>query len=208
MACASTALRNLRPGVKRLGEDLLKASGRDATALCVVEDGRDVDQRASLFVGTEAAIHRVRRPDVVVFADFDQELFASRFRASEIASGLLIAAARQAESGLVVQTHAPDHPLLRALAVRRFDDYAAAETAARRDLSLPPFSVLAAFGGKRGSEVAQALGSRHGLSVSSSGEGAVIRFHDARQMTTLMEELANGDESLKDVRIHVDPPRL
>jgi len=208
-ACASPSLRNLRPGVKRLGEDLLKASGRDASALCVVEDGRDVDQRASLFVGTEAAIHRVRRPDVVVFADFDQELFSARFRASEIASGLVIAAARQVESGLVVvQTHAPDHPLMQALGARRFDDYVVAESTARRALSLPPFSVTAAFSGKRGAEVAHALGSRHDLPMSSFGEGVVIRFRDAEQMMTLFEELANGVESLKDVRIHVDPPRL
>ena len=209
LACASPSLRNLRPGVKRLGEDLLKASGRDDSALCVVEDGRDVDQRASLFVGTEAAIHRVRRPDVVVFADFDQELFAARFRASEIASGLIIAAARQVETGLVVvQTHAPDHPLIRALRDRRFDDYASAESTSRRELSLPPFSVTAALGGKRGTEVAHALSVKHGLPVSTHGEGAVIRFRDAQQMITVFEEVANGSESMKDVRIHVDPPRL
>ena len=209
LVCASTSLRNLRPGVKRLGEDLLKASGRDNAALCVVEEGRDVDQRASLFVGTEAAIHRVRRPDVVVFADFDQELFAARFRASEIASGLIIAAARQVESGLVVvQTHAPEHVLMRALCDRRFDDYALAESTARRELSLPPFSVTAALGGKRGSEVALALAAKHGLPMSAHGEGTVIRFRDAQQMIAVLEEAATGSESMKDVRIHVDPPRL
>ncbi|MEN9300805.1 MAG: putative primosomal protein n [Actinomycetota bacterium] len=209
LVCASTSLRNLRPGVKRLGDDLLKASGRDDSALCVVEEGRDVDQRASLFVGTEAAIHRVRRPDVVVFADFDQELFAARFRASEIASGLIIAAARQVEAGLVVvQTHAPDHVLMRALRDRRFDDYAVAESTARRELSLPPFSVTAALGGKRGSEVAHSLAAKHGLPMSGHGEGAVLRFRDAQQMIAVLEDAATGSESMKDVRIHVDPPRL
>ena len=209
VACASTSLRNLRPGIKRLGEDLLKASGRDPSALCVVEDGRDVDQRASLFVGTEAAIHRVRRPDVVVFADFDQELFATRFRASEIASGLIIAAARQVDSGLVmVQTHAPDHPLMRALRDRRFDDYVAAETMARRHLSLPPFSVMAALSGKRGLEVANAISSRYDVAVSVDGGATVVRFRDVQQMISVFDELGETPESLKDVRIHVDPPRL
>ena len=209
LSCASTTFRNLRPGVKRLGEDLLKASGRSASSLCVVEEGGEVDQRANLFVGTEAALHRVRRPDVVVFADFDQELFASRFRATEIAAGLVISAARQVGDGvLVIQTHAPDHHLFHALRERRFDEFTAIESRGRRELMLPPFSVVASFGGAGGPDVAKMLASRHDLAFWMSGDRAVVRFSDSDQMISVVNGARQELNSFKDVRIHVDPPRL
>ncbi len=209
LGCSSTTFRNLRPGVKRLGDDLLKASGRAPSALCVVEDGGEVEQRASLFVGTEAALHRVRRPDVVVFADFDQELFAPRFRATEIAAGLIVAAARQVDGGvLVVQTHAPEHHLVRALRERKFDTFAEIETKARRELNLPPFSVVASFGGAGGPAAARLLSEGHDLATWATGERAVVRFRDANQLMSVLESAADELHALKDVRIHVDPPRL
>ena len=209
LGCSSTKFRNLRPGVKRLGDDLLKASGRAASSLCVVEEGGEVEQRASLFVGTEAALHRVRRPDVVVFADFDQELFAPRFRASEIAAGLVVSAARQVDGGaVVVQTHAPGHHLLQALRDRRFDTFAQIESNVRRELALPPFSVVVSFGGAGGAEAARSLTSRHDLLAWSSGDKTVVRFLDANQLILALEGSADELHRLKDVRMHVDPPRL
>ena len=44
-----------------------------------------------MIVGTEAALHRVTETDVVAFLDFDQELLAPRYRASEEAFALLAA---------------------------------------------------------------------------------------------------------------------
>lgn len=209
LACSSTTFRNLRPGVKRLGDDLLKASGRSESSLCVVEDGGEVEQRASLFVGTEAVLHRVRRPDVVVFADFDQELFAPRFRATEISAGLVIAAARQVDNGLlVIQTHAPEHHLFHALRERRFDDFAAVESKGRRELMLPPYSVVASFGGAGGPDAAHLLAGRHDLPFWMSGERAVLRFRDPDQMMSALADSEDEMNALKDVRIHVDPPRL
>ena len=209
LGCSSTTFRNLRPGVKRLGEDLLKASGRAASSLCVVEDGVEVEQRASLFVGTEAALHRVRRPDVVVFADFDQELFAPRFRATEIAAGLIVAAARQVDGGtLVIQTHVPEHHLLQAVRERRFDAFAEIESKARRELNLPPFSVVASFGGAGGSEAARLLSSKYDLAAWANGERAVVRFRDANHMISILNNEHEELSMFKDVRIHVDPPRL
>ena len=168
-----------------------------------------MEQRASLFVGTEAALHRVRRPDVVVFADFDQELFAPRFRASEIAAGLVVSAARQVDGGaVVVQTHAPGRHLLQALRDRRFDTFAQIESNVRRELALPPFSVVVSFGGAGGAEAARSLTSRHDLLAWSSGEKTVVRFLDANQLILALEGSAGELHRLKDVRMHVDPPRL
>ena len=49
---------------------------------------------ARVVVGTEAALHRVRDADAVVFLEFDSELLAPRFRAAEQALALLARAAR------------------------------------------------------------------------------------------------------------------
>ena len=55
-------------------------------------------RRPTLFVGTEAVLHRVPRADVVAFLDFDDELLAPRFRADEQALALLARAARLARA--------------------------------------------------------------------------------------------------------------
>lgn len=209
-SCAGTVFKNLRPGVKRLGEDLLKASGRNADELCVVDAASEVVQRASLFVGTEAAIHRVRDPDVIVFADIDQELLAPRYRASEIVGGLSIAAARAVGDGLVVvQTHVPRHPLLVALAGGEIGTYLQAETETRRLLRLPPFSVLVSFAGAGGKSVAEHIAVDGGLDSWGDDHATVVRFPDRKAFLTSLsadESLERG--SVRDVRIHVDPPRI
>ena len=209
-SCGSTSLRNLRPGIKRLGEDLLKASGRPPSALAVVDSGTDVDQRATLFVGTEAAIHRVRKPDVVVFADIDQELFAPRFRASEITAGLIASAARAVGDGrVVVQTHSPRHRLMEALRTMDLDSYCANEEITRRQLRLPPFAVLASFGGAGGAELAALLVADGRLDSWSNADETVVRFSDAEQLVTLMSALQDrAGFDRRAVRVHVDPPRI
>ena len=49
---------------------------------------------ADVYVGTEAALHRLESADVVAFLDFDQELLAPRYRAAEEALALLVLASR------------------------------------------------------------------------------------------------------------------
>lgn len=209
-SCGSATLRNLRPGIKRLGDDLLKASQRPRNALAVVDSGTAVDQEATLFVGTEAAIHRVRKPDVVVFADIDQELFTPRFRASEIAAGLIASAARSVGDGrVVVQTHSPRHRLIDALGKMDFAGYCATELDMRRHLRLPPFAVLGSFGGAEGPAFAAKLVATGGLDSWTSGEEAVVRFTDPDQLVTLMNEVAkDGEVARRAVRVHIDPPRV
>ena len=70
-----------------------------------------------MVVGTEAVLHRIPAK-LVAFLDLDQELFAQRVRAGQQAAGLLARAARLVgarERGgrLLLQTHAPEHPMVR-----------------------------------------------------------------------------------------------
>lgn len=208
--CGSVVLRNLRPGIKRLADDLLKASGRPQSSLAVVESSSEVDQQASLFVGTEAAIHRVRKPDVVVFADIDQELFAPRFRASEITAGLIASAARSVGDGrVVVQTHSPHHRLIEALQGMDLGGYCAAELQSRRQLRLPPFAVLGLFGGAGGTALAAHLVAAGGLDSWSNADEMVVRFDNATQLVTLMNGASDFDDvDRRTARVYIDPPRV
>jgi len=210
LECGATSMRNLRPGIKRLGEDLFKASGRSPGALAVVDAESEIDQRASLFVGTEAAIHRVRRPDVVVFIDVDQELFAPRYRAAEITAGLVISAARAVGEGRVVlQTRAPRHPLMEALRTMNLESHLVNEYRTREELRLPPFSVHGSFGGPDGAAVAEVIAVAAGLDSWVSGDETVVRFTDTTQLASLLEgAIADSKIDRRSVRLHIDPPRV
>ncbi len=77
-------------------------------------------------VGTEAALHRVDRADVVAFLDIDQHLLAPRFGAGEEALALLARAARlvggrDGGGRLLVQTRVPDHEVAAGRRPRRPD---------------------------------------------------------------------------------------
>ncbi|MCY4037712.1 MAG: hypothetical protein OXF64_09720, partial [bacterium] len=116
-ACGSTAMRNLRAGVKRVREEveaLVRAPVAEATA-----GGYDGPPTARVVVGTEAVLHLGRPFDLVAFLELDQELLAPRFRAREQAFALIARAARIAgpRNGggrIVLQTRLPDDPVVTA----------------------------------------------------------------------------------------------
>ncbi len=149
--CGSGALANLRPGIKRLREELAAAAGREVIEVSGADgDGEPVD--AGIYVGTEAVLHRIRRADTVAFLDLDAELLAPRYRAAEQAMGLLVRAARlvgpRADGGrLIVQTRLPRHPVVDAALYADPGRLAATEQASRRALGFPPFGALASVGG-------------------------------------------------------------
>jgi primosomal protein N' (replication factor Y) len=208
VGCGSTALANLRPGVGRLLEDLHKASGRRDDDVCAVTSASaEIDQSCGLFVGTEAAVHRVRQPDVVVFADFDQELLAPRYRAAEIAASLVVAAARRVGNGrVVIQTHAPGHPLLRALAGGSIEEFVRAEQATREVLGLPPFGAIAQIKGAGASAYASGFSGNLLLDVVTADDVCLVR---SRSLDALLDALASHTPPKgARVTIQVDPPRV
>ncbi|MDE0215917.1 MAG: hypothetical protein OXN79_04975, partial [bacterium] len=90
--CGSTAMRNLRAGIKRVREEieaLVRTPVAEATG-----GGYVGPPTARVVVGTEAVLHLGRPFDVVAFLEFDQELLAPRFRAREQALALIARAAR------------------------------------------------------------------------------------------------------------------
>jgi primosomal protein N' (replication factor Y) len=201
-ACGASRFANLRPGVTRLREELEAAAGRPVASVTGADD--HVPPVADIYVGTEAVLHRVRAADVVAFLEFDSELLAPRFRASEQALALIVRAGRMAPE-VLIQTFSPGHEVLDA--ARHGDPAAvlAAERSRRALLGLPPFGALAVVSGPGAADVAAQL--RAPLEVGGDGtDRFVVR---ARDWTTLGLALNATDRpSGSRVRIEVDPARL
>ncbi|MDE0267539.1 MAG: hypothetical protein OXI96_00665 [Acidimicrobiaceae bacterium] len=89
--CGSTVLRNLRVGVTRACEELA-AFASEPVGQLTAESESIPSQR--IIIGTEAVLRRMRSAYVVIFLDFDQELLATRQRATFKALMLLMWAAR------------------------------------------------------------------------------------------------------------------
>jgi len=214
--CSSAKFLTLKPGVSKLREEIAQAAGRKIADVVEVTGGGDdaesVDQSKMLFVGTEAALHRVHEADTVVFLDIDQELAAPRYRASEIVGSLLVHAARlvgRSELGgkVMVQTHSIDSPVLQAMATLHIDEYLHSVSEMRSYMKLPPFGALAQLSGTKIDEAMNDLAKNVFVHVSASSDGSyLVKASDWQVLADALSEV----ESTKGVRlkIQVDPARV
>lgn len=214
--CSSAKFLTLKPGVSKLREEIAQAAGRKVSDVVEVTAGGDnetaVDQAKMLYVGTEAALHRLHDADTVVFLDIDQELAAPRYRASEIVGTLLVHAARlvgRSHRGgkVMVQTHSVDSPVLQAMATLRIDQYLQSVTEMRRSMKLPPFGALAQLSGSSIDEAMEELQRNVFVHVSASSRGSyLVRAADWQVLADVLSEV----EVPKGVRlkVEVDPGRV
>ena len=126
---------------------------------------------SDIYIGTEAALHRVERASHIVFLEFDQELLAQRFRAAEQAASLLIRSARiigKRDDGgrLIVQTRQPDHEVLQAVLHANPEKLIETESERRKLLQLPPYSALAQISGASASEMVKSLSQISGIEMN------------------------------------------
>lgn len=206
--CGSSRFANLRPGVTRLAEELEAAAGRPVEL--VTGASAATPPAAGVYVGTEAALHRVPRADTVAFLDFDRELLAPRYRSGEQAFGLLVRAARlvgRRDTGgrVLLQTFLPEHIVVRAALLADPGRLADAERESRRLLGLPPFGALAEVRGAGADEFMATVPSGD-LQVARIGPDEwVVRGAD---WETLGRALSVGVRPTGSrLRIAVDPPR-
>ena len=201
-ACGASRFANLRPGVTRLREELEAAAARPVVS--VVGSDADAPPRAGIYVGTEAVLHRVRSADVVAFLEFDSEMLAPRFRASEQALALIVRAGRIAPE-VLVQTFAPDHEVIIAAANGDPARILDGERARRELLGLPPYGALAVVSGAGAGEVVAQLPP----DVEVGGDGADRFLVRAADWATLGTAL-NGAErpTGSRIRVEVDPARI
>lgn len=203
--CGSSAMANVKPGVTRLREELEAAANRPVVA--VTGDTEGELPAADVYVGTEAVLHRVRGVDVVAFLDFDAELLAPRYRATEQATALLVRAGRlvgprSAGGKVLVQTHTPRHELLQAVVLADPARVMDGELARRRLFALPPYGALAAVDGEGAAEFAAATG----LQVAVTPKGVLLRAASWEELGAALELAARPKGSR--LRIAVDPLRV
>jgi primosomal protein N' (replication factor Y) len=216
MKCSSAKFLTLKPGVSKLREETAQAAGRKLSDVVEVtgagDDAVAVDQSKMLFVGTEAALHRVHEADTVVFLDIDQELAAPRYRASEIVGSLLVHAARlvgRSELGgkVMVQTHSVDSPVLQAMATLRIDQYLQSVSEMRSFMKLPPFGALAQLSGTNIDKAVSDLRKNVFVHVSAANDGSyLVKASDWQVLADALCEI----EAVKGVRlkVQVDPARV
>jgi primosomal protein N' (replication factor Y) len=145
-SCSSNALALLRKGVAKMRDEIEKAALRQ-----VVELSADTTIAANasslVYIGTEAALHRVSSADVVVFLDFDNELFAPTYRAGEQAWTLLIHAIRLLKGSsralIVLQSQDASNPQYSDFVEPEPRQFIEREQNKRKAMQLPPYAAMA-----------------------------------------------------------------
>ncbi len=156
--CASTALAPQGQGTERI-EEILQQRFPDIPVVRVDRDttrsrsGRDaIFDRLDvagprILVGTQmlAKGHDLANLTLVVVTGVDQGLYSVDFRAAERLGQLIVQVAGRAgradrPGSVILQTHHPDHPLLRALIDGGYPRLAAGLLSERRAAKLPPFA--------------------------------------------------------------------
>lgn len=141
------ALRERFPDARidRVDRDSTRRKGALQEVLDAIHSGS-----TNILVGTQmlAKGHHFPNVTLVGILDADGGLFGADFRAAERMAQLLVQVAGRAGRGqrpgrVLIQTHHPDHPLLRVLVREGYGQFAQAALMERRQAALPPFSCLA-----------------------------------------------------------------
>ncbi len=211
IACGGTRLRNLRAGVTRVREEL-EALVREPVAEFTAQSEVGAGGTGTrIIIGTEAVLHHAHEAALVAFLDFDQELLAPRYRASEEALALLVRASRllgPREQGgrLLVQTRLPDHEVVQSALHADPSRLSLSDAARRTMLGHPPERAMAAVSGAAAAAWIEALGMVEGVEVRGPSDGTwLLRSPDHR---TLCDAIAAVPRPPGRLRIEVDPLRI
>ncbi len=140
-------LRQHFPNAKllRIDRDTTRRKGTMEDMLESIRDGH-----GRILIGTQmlAKGHHFPNVTLVGIIDADSGLYSADFRATERMAQLIVQVAGRAgraeKPGQVfLQTHNPDHPLLRSLLQQGYSQFAAALLQERQQADWPPFSCLA-----------------------------------------------------------------
>jgi primosomal protein N' (replication factor Y) (superfamily II helicase) len=213
-SCGSTRLKTVRMGVSRVRDDLEALAGEPVVAVTADDEAPDdaSEDAPRLFVGTEAALHRIDHADVVAFLDLDQELLASRHRAAEQALALLVRAARlvgprHGTGRLLLQTRSPDHEVVRAALHGDPTLVSDAERARRRDFRFPPEVAMAEVSGESAPAFVDALAASPVLGVDVAGPMDGTWRITAPDHRVLCDALDGVERPSGRLRLAVDPTR-
>jgi primosomal protein N' (replication factor Y) len=169
-------------------------------------------ESTGVVVGTEAVLHRVPDAGLVALLDVDAELLAPRYRATEEALGLVVAAGRlvggrrRGGGSVLVQTRLPDHPVIAAAVAADPGALVESTWAQRRLLGDPPAATVAVVAREGAAAFIERFGDVAGverLGPDESGQW-LLRSEDQR---LLLDALAAVDRPPGRLRLWVDPVR-
>ncbi|HEV3328969.1 MAG TPA: hypothetical protein VGZ33_06180 [Acidimicrobiales bacterium] len=207
VACGAGALHVVREGISTLTTRVAALLGVEAVEVSAAT--KEVPQGARVVVGTEAVLSRVRRAQLVCFADLDDYLGAPRahgslaaLRAVGLAGRLVGARGSSAPGHVLVQTRQPDHPAVNAAVRGDPSELVADEVRVAAALSLPPHVALAALSGPGAAALADALGAL-GVDVTEERGAFLAVAGSHRELCDALAAVGRGTES---VRVEVDPP--
>lgn len=225
-SCGATRFRRARVGVKGVAEEMERLTQRPVVQVVGESARRETDADgelspaglsagtgAALYIGTEAVLHRVRSADAVAFVDFDQELMAPRYRASEEAFALMVRAARlvgvrSAGRRILVQTRLPEHPVLVAAAEADPSQWLRDESARRTQLRQPPAAAWALVSGAAAPAYVERLAAgphADALEIAGPADGTWRVRSD--EHSVLLGALAATERPSGRLRVAVDPMR-
>ena len=160
-ACNGSELRSLGHGTERVEQALREhfpqyscaridrdSTRRKGALEQLLNDAHSGRHRILLGTQMLAKGHHLPNVTLAAILDGDQGLFGADFRAGERMAQLIVQVAGRAGRAeqpgeVLIQTHHPDHPLLRTLLTEGYPSFAAAALAERRDAELPPYVNLA-----------------------------------------------------------------
>jgi len=212
--CGSSKAASLKPGVSRLREELEASAGRSVVE--VTAGSESFNHRATVFIGTEAVLHRLPSADTVVFLDIDAELLAPRYRANEIVATLIVHAARlvgrsENQPRIIIQTHSPDNELMVALTSGDFSEYQAKDRSRREMLGFPPFGSIVQISGTGTRTFIETID--HGLRLGGTvqtiiheNDSGLVRAQSWQELSRIFAETPRPPRSR--LVFHVDPPRV
>jgi len=209
LACGRAAFTVPRGGVSQLVSQI-QASTRNPVVE-ISSDSPDDWSKGTVFIGTEAVLHRIPNADTVVFADIDRDLGAPRMTGAHEVLSMIAKAARMvgAKGTLVIQTRQVGNPLIVALSQTdvstALQKWSEADSAQRRAMMLPPFGAIARVqitAPRSFSEITLPAGTH----TARDGDAVLLRAASRTELDVAISQIRS--EFGTAVRIHVDPYRF
>ena len=204
-------MKNLRLGVTRAVEELEALLNESVTEVTKATTTLDF-QKSRIYLGTEAVLHRIDWADLVVFADFDQELLAKRYRGEEQAMAQLVRAIRLVNThgddtgNVIVQSRQPTHDLFRMVSSGDIEAWCRRESNRRELIKYPPFGHLASISGPGSEEFIEGLKALNKVEILGPNEGAwLVKSLDVKELVDSLSRVPRPKERL---RIAIDPARF
>ena len=209
LACGRAAFTVPRGGVSQLVSQI-QASTRNPV-IEISSDSPDDWSKGTVFIGTEAVLHRIPSADTVVFADIDRDLGAPRMTGAHEVLSMIAKAARMvgAKGTLVIQTRQIENPLIVALSQTdlstALQKWSNADTAQRQSMMLPPFGAIARVSVTAPRSITEiTLPSE--VHMARDGEAFLLRAPSRIELDAAVAMLR--EEFGTAVRIHIDPYRF